>query len=70
MIAVDVRSYGAHSPLGRTLDVPEEKDPPEGYVGLHSPDHPDIRGCNLSPDECVYRCRRCGHHMCLCFPKE
>ena len=28
-------SYGRHSPLGRTLDVPEEHVPPEGYIGRH-----------------------------------
>ena len=32
----DVLCYGRHSPLGRTLDVPEERDPGH-YHGEHRP---------------------------------
>jgi len=33
----DVLSYGKHSALGNTLDVPEERDPPEDYDARHAP---------------------------------
>jgi hypothetical protein len=30
----DILSYGNHSPLGKTLDIPETRDPGK-YVGRH-----------------------------------
>jgi len=32
----DILSYGKHAPLGNTLDVPEERNPPDDYVGVHA----------------------------------
>jgi hypothetical protein len=60
----DVLSYGRHSPLGRTLDVTEERDPESGYIGRHSAEA--IGGCKERPDECSHRCEVCEHHMCIC----
>lgn len=59
--------YGMHAPLGRTLDVPEERDA-GGYVGAHRPEA--LGGCPLGPDECEFRCRVCAQHMCICPEDE
>lgn len=44
---IDILSYGRHSPLGNTLDVPEEREPDSNYVGKHRYD-------SLPPCTCVY----------------